>query len=107
MITKHPGLARPALLSWLILALIIPLFAKGDSFETKADSEPSRQFYARTIELAWLIWQRGDVERARALLLETWPAHRGWEFDYLQRQFDRPVKQFQVQAFGKPSGSVT
>jgi WD40 repeat protein len=104
MIGKHPGLSRPALLSWLILAITIPPFAEADSLQTKADSEPSRQFYARTIELAWLTWQKGDVERARALLLETWPAHRSWEFDYLERQFDRPLKQFRVRAFGKPSG---
>lgn len=63
-----------------------------------------RQLYARTIESAWLSWQRGEVERARALLQQSDPELRSWEHDYLQHEFERSQRMFEVSSYGKPMG---
>lgn len=75
-------------------------FSEGPS-PSRAPELLRRELYARTVELAWLSWQRGEVTRAQELLKSTEPGLRSWEYDYLLRAFDGSDRRFEIRSGGK------
>ena len=54
--------------------------------------------YGRTIQVAHQEWRDGNIVKARALLADTKPELRGWEYQYLHRLCNSELLSFQPHA---------